>query len=180
METQTHKHLSLKATMVSLACGALLASACSSVSSTPDDRMEPKQKSIVATAQSAGVFGTLVAALSAGELVSVLEGPGPFTVFAPTDDAFAKLPAGTVESLLKPENKAKLQSILKYHVVAGKVLAADVVKLDSAATVEGRSVSIKVSGSTVMINDATVTQADIMASNGVVHVIDSVLLPNQS
>ena len=92
--------------------------------------------------------------------MSVLEGTGPFTVFAPTDDAFAKLPAGTVENLLKPENKAQLQTILKYHVVPGRVLAADVVKLTSADTVEGRSVSIKVNGSTVMVNNATVTQAN--------------------
>jgi uncharacterized surface protein with fasciclin (FAS1) repeats len=132
---------------------------------------------IVATAQAAGTFNTLAAALTAAELVDVLKGEGPFTVFAPTDEAFAKLPAGTVESLLKPENKAQLQAVLKYHVVAGKVLAADVVKLTSATTLEGSAVKVTVSGSTVMINDSNVTQTDVMASNGVIHVIDAVLLP---
>jgi uncharacterized surface protein with fasciclin (FAS1) repeats len=118
-----------------------------------------------------------VAALTAAELVDVLQGAGPFTVFAPTDDAFAKLPAGTVDNLLKPENKAQLQAVLEYHVVAGKVLAADVVKLTSATTLEGDTVKIAVAGGVVSINDAKVTQADVMASNGVIHVIDTVLLP---
>jgi transforming growth factor-beta-induced protein len=136
-----------------------------------------KPMDIVATAQAAGTFNTLAAALTAAELVDVLKGTGPFTVFAPTDAAFAKLPAGTVDNLLKPENKAQLQAVLKYHVVAGKVLAADVVKLTSAATLEGSTVKVSVSGSTVMINDSKVTQADVMASNGVIHVIDAVLLP---
>jgi len=132
---------------------------------------------IVATAQAAGSFSTLVAALTAAELADVLKGPGPFTVFAPTDAAFAKLPAGTVESLLKPENKAQLQAVLKYHVVAGKVLAADVVKLTSASTLEGSAVKVSVVGAGVKINDSNVTQVDVMASNGVIHVIDAVLLP---
>jgi uncharacterized surface protein with fasciclin (FAS1) repeats len=126
----------------------------------------------------AGKFNTLVAAVKAAGLVDTLKGPGPFTVFAPTDEAFAKLPPGTLESLLKPENKAKLQSILTYHVVAGKVMSQDVVKLDSANTVEGQPVSIKVMGGHVMINNATVTKTDIPASNGVIHVIDTVILPN--
>ena len=132
---------------------------------------------IVATAQAAGSFSTLVAALTAAELADVLKGPGPFTVFAPTDAAFAKLPAGTVESLLKPENKAQLQAVLKYHVVAGKVLAADVVKLTSASTLEGSAVKVSVVGAGVKLNDSNVTQVDVMASNGVIHVIDAVLLP---
>ncbi|MES1157674.1 MAG: fasciclin domain-containing protein [Haliangium ochraceum] len=134
-------------------------------------------KDIVATAQAAGSFTTLVAAVMAADLVDTLKSPGPFTVFAPTDAAFAKLPAGTVDTLLQPANKAMLQSILKYHVVAGKVLAADVVKLTSATTVEGRTVAITVAGSTVKVNNATVVQTDIAASNGVIHVIDTVLLP---
>ena len=132
---------------------------------------------IVDTAVSAGQFKTLAAALSAAGLVETLKGAGPFTVFAPTDDAFAKLPAGTVEELLKPENKSKLTAILTYHVVAGNVMAADVVKLTEAKTLNGMMVKVKVNGDTVMINDATVTSADIAASNGVIHVIDSVLLP---
>lgn len=135
-------------------------------------------KDIVDTAVAAGQFKTLATALSAAGLVDTLKGAGPFTVFAPTDDAFAKLPAGTVEELLKPENKAKLTAILTYHVVDGKVMAADVVKLKEAKTINGASVMIKVSGGTVMINNATVTSADIAASNGVIHVIDTVLLPS--
>jgi uncharacterized surface protein with fasciclin (FAS1) repeats len=125
----------------------------------------------------AGKFNTLVAAVKAAGLVETLKGPGPFTVFAPTDAAFAKLPEGTVENLLKPENKERLQSILKYHVVPGKVMARDVVKLDSAKTVQGQSVTIKTDNGTVMIDDAKVTKADIAASNGVIHVVDSVILP---
>lgn len=122
-------------------------------------------------------FNTLVAAVKAAGLVDTLKGPGPFTVFAPTDEAFAKLPPGTVENLLKPANQAKLQAILKYHVVAGKVMAADVVKLDSAKTVEGQDLEIKTMGGKVMVNNAHVTKADIVTSNGVIHVIDAVLLP---
>jgi len=125
----------------------------------------------------AGNFNTLVAAVEAAGLVDTLKAPGPFTVFAPTDEAFAKLPAGTRESLLKPENKAKLQSILTYHVVPGKVMSQDVVKLHSAKTVEGRSVAIKTVNGGVMVNNAHVTKADIAASNGVIHVIDAVILP---
>ena len=134
-------------------------------------------KDIVDTAVAAGQFKTLAAALTAAGLVDTLKGPGPFTVFAPTDAAFAKLPAGTVENLLKPENKAKLTAILTYHVVAGKVMAADVVKLKEAKTVNGAMVAVKVDGGNVMINNAKVTTADIKASNGVIHVIDTVLLP---
>jgi uncharacterized surface protein with fasciclin (FAS1) repeats len=125
----------------------------------------------------AGHFNTLVAAVKAAGLVDPLKGPGLFTVFAPTDEAFAKLPAGTLETLLKPENKARLQSILTYHVVAGKVMSQDVVKLDSAKTVEGASLAIKTMDGGVMVNDARVIKADIQASNGVIHVIDTVLIP---
>jgi len=135
------------------------------------------KKDIVDTAVAAGSFETLAAALTAAGLVDTLKGEGPFTVFAPTDEAFAKLPAGTVESLLKPENKEQLTAILTYHVVAGKVKAADVVKLSSATTVNGADVAIKVVDGTVSVNDATVTATDIGASNGVIHVIDSVLIP---
>jgi uncharacterized surface protein with fasciclin (FAS1) repeats len=132
---------------------------------------------IVETAVAAEQFHTLVAAVKAAGLVDTLKGPGPFTVFAPTDEAFAKLPAGTLESLLQPENQAMLRSILTYHVVPGMVMSQDVVKLSSAKTVEGRSVTIQSRNSGVMVNNAGVTKADIMASNGVIHVIDTVLLP---
>ena len=134
------------------------------------------EKDIVDTAVAAGQFKTLAAALTAAGLVDTLKGPGPFTVFAPTDAAFAKLPAGTVNTLLKPESKAKLTAILTYHVVAGKVMAADVVKLKEAKTVNGAMVAVKVDGGNVMINNAKVTTGDIEASNGVIHVIDTVSL----
>ena len=134
-------------------------------------------KDIVGTAVSAGSFKTLTAALEAAGLVETLKGNGPFTVFAPTDEAFAKLPDGTVKSLLKPENKQKLTSILTYHVVAGNVKAADVIKLSSAKTLNGQSVTIKVVKGKVLINGATVVKADIAATNGTIHVIDTVLMP---
>lgn len=134
-------------------------------------------KDIVDTAVAAGSFNTLVAAVTAADLVDTLKGDGPFTVFAPTDEAFAKLPDGTVENLLKPENKEKLQAVLLYHVVPGKVSAADVVKLTSANTANEMSLSIMVDGTNVKVNDAQVIQTDIMTSNGVIHVIDTVLLP---
>jgi len=132
---------------------------------------------IVDTAVAAGNFNTLATALTAAGLVDTLKGPGPFTVFAPTDEAFAKLPAGTLESLLKPENKAKLAGILTYHVAPGKVMAADVVKLTSAKTVNGQSVKIAVDDGKVKVDDANVVKTDVAASNGVIHVIDAVLLP---
>ena len=135
------------------------------------------EKDIVDTAVAAGQFKTLAAALGAAGLVDTLKGAGPFTVFAPTDEAFAKLPAGTVEELLMPENKAKLTAILTYHVVDGNVMAADVVKLKEAKTINGISAMIKIDGGTVMVNNAKVTSTDIVASNGVIHVIDTVLLP---
>ena len=133
---------------------------------------------IVDTAVNAGSFKTLAAALQAAGLVDTLKGKGPFTVFAPTDEAFAKLPAGTVETLLKPENKAKLTAILTYHVVSGNVKAADVVKLTSAKTVQGQTVAIDATDG-VKINNAKVVKADIETSNGVIHVIDTVLLPKE-
>jgi uncharacterized surface protein with fasciclin (FAS1) repeats len=138
------------------------------------------EKDIVDTAVSAGQFKTLASAIQAAGLVDTLKGDGPFTVFAPTDEAFAKLPDGTLEDLLKPENKDQLVAILTYHVVPGKVEAADVVKLDEAKTVNGKMVDIKVEGDTAMVNDAKVTKADIAASNGVIHVIDTVILPPKS
>ena len=133
---------------------------------------------IVDTAVNAGSFNTLAAALKAAGLVDMLKGTGPFTVFAPTDVAFAKLPPGTVETLLKPENKAKLAGILTYHVVSGNVKAADVVKLKSAKTVQGQSVAIDAADG-VKINEAKVVKADIDCGNGVIHVIDTVLLPKE-
>ncbi len=129
---------------------------------------------IVDTAANAGSFNTLVAAVKAAGLVDTLKGSGPFTVFAPTDEAFAKLPAGTVDALLK--DIPKLKKILTYHVVSGKVLAADVVKMKSATTVEGSDVKIDASNG-VKINNATVATPDVAADNGVIHVIDTVLIP---
>jgi uncharacterized surface protein with fasciclin (FAS1) repeats len=134
-------------------------------------------KDIVDTAVAAGQFKTLAAALQAAGLVETLKGAGPFTVFAPTDEAFAKLPKGAIEDLLKPENKAKLTAILTYHVVAGKVMAADVVKLKDAKTVQGGSVKISAMGGNVMVDNAHVMKTDIAASNGVIHVIDTVIMP---
>jgi uncharacterized surface protein with fasciclin (FAS1) repeats len=130
---------------------------------------------IVGTASSAGNFNTLVAAAEAAGLVETLQSDGPFTVFAPTDEAFAKLPAGTVDSLLADPDA--LREILLYHVVPGKVLAADVVRLKSATTAQGSDVEIVVAGNGVRVNDANVVQTDIQTSNGVIHVIDRVILP---
>ncbi len=138
-----------------------------------------QQKDIVDTAVAAGSFKTLAAALQAAGLVETLKGAGPFTVFAPTDEAFAKLPAGTVEMLLKPENKAKLQRILTYHVVAGKVMAADVVKIKSAKAVSGDMITISTMGGGVMVDKAHVVKTDIAVSNGVIHIIDAVILPSE-
>ena len=142
-------------------------------------RVHAQSQDIVDTAVAAGSFKTLATALKAAGLIDTLKGKGPFTVFAPTDEAFAKLPAGTVEDLLKPENKQKLTQILTYHVVPGKVMAADVVKLTSAKTVNGQSAQITVEGGTVMVDGAKVVKTDIGTSNGVIHVIDSVILPKQ-
>ena len=146
--------------------------------STPSHAMyHKKPKDIVETAVSAGSFKTLVAAVKAAGLASTLKGKGPFTVFAPTDAAFAKLPSGTVESLLKPENKTKLQAILTYHVLKGKVMSKSLSgKKLEVATVQGSKVSIDAT-SGVKVDNATVTKADIVVSNGVIHVIDTVILP---
>ena len=148
----------------------------SAPTATPEPTEAPMPKDIVDIAVADGRFTTLVAAVQAAGLVDTLKGAGPFTVFAPTDDAFAKLPAGTVETLLKPENLEQLKSILLYHVVAGKVMAADVVKLTTADTVLGKPVTIKVDMGNVYINDAKVILTDIETSNGVIHVIDTVHL----
>ncbi|HEX5045002.1 MAG TPA: fasciclin domain-containing protein [Candidatus Polarisedimenticolaceae bacterium] len=136
-----------------------------------------KTSDIVDTAVANGSFNTLAAALEAAGLVDTLKGKGPFTVFAPTDAAFAKLPPGTVENLLKPENKDQLTAVLTYHVVPGKVESKEVVKLSQAKTVNGRSVEIRTSGGVVMVDDARVVTTDIACSNGVIHVIDTVILP---
>ena len=141
----------------------------------PARAAEPKAKDIVDTAVAAGSFNTLATALKAAGLIETLKGKGPFTVFAPTDDAFRKLPAGTLEKLLA--DKAQLTKVLTYHVVSGKVMAADVVKLSEAKTVEGSMVKITVSNGGVKVNDANVVKTDVGASNGVIHVIDSVILP---
>jgi uncharacterized surface protein with fasciclin (FAS1) repeats len=158
----------LAAAVAAVALGAMPAPAA--------DMAAPK-KDIVDTAVAAGSFKTLATALQAAGLVETLKGKGPFTVFAPTDAAFAKLPAGTVEGLLKPENKAKLASILTYHVVAGNVKAADVVKLTEAKTVNGQSVKITVANGGVKVDGANVVTTDIAATNGTIHVIDAVILP---
>ncbi len=161
----------LSVVVVSLAAAAdLFAADCCPASSG-------KPKDIVETAVAAGSFSTLATALEAGGLIETLKSPGPFTVFAPTDEAFAKLPEGTVASLLNPENKEALVKILTYHVVPGKVLAADVVNLESAKTVQGSELKIKVKRGQVKVGGATVVATDIQASNGVIHVIDAVLLP---
>ncbi len=157
--------------------GCCLLSVVSTAAWAADSTTSPKEKDIVDTAVAAGKFKTLAAALQAAGLVDTLKSSGPFTVFAPTDDAFAKLPAGIVEGLLKPENKEKLVAILTYHVVPGKVMAADVVKLSKAKTVQGSDVKISVVDGNVYVDKAKVIATDIMASNGVIHVIDSVLLP---
>jgi len=158
-----------------LAVSGLAALAGHAPARAADAQAAPKD--IVDTTVAAGSFKTLAAALKAAGLIDTLKSAGPFTVFAPTDDAFAKLPAGTVDNLLKPENKDQLIKVLTYHVVSGKVMAADVVKLTSAKTIEGEELTVKSADGKVMINNATVTKADIAASNGVIHVIDTVLLP---
>ena len=157
-----------KLTVLAILAAGLLVSMPGPADAGPD-------KDIVETAVSAGQFNTLATALTEAGLVETLKGAGPFTVFAPTDEAFAQLPPGTLEALLK--DKAKLVEVLTYHVVAGKVMAADVVRLSEAKTVEGQTVTISTMGG-VMVNDAHVVKTDIVASNGVIHVIDKVILPN--
>ncbi len=170
-------------TALSLALAAGLTGPCSAPctgeSSASNMTLVANQapKNIVETAVAAGSFNTLAAALTAADLVDVLTGEGPFTVFAPTDAAFAKLPAGTVETLLKPENKAQLRAVLLYHVVPGNAMAKDVVGKKAWATANGQQLNVETRGETVMIDNARVTAADIAASNGVIHVIDTVILP---
>ncbi len=168
----------MKKSMKAVLCCLVLAVASVSLfaADCPLTKAPAEAKDIVDTAVAAGSFKTLVAAVKAAGLVETLKGAGPFTVFAPTDEAFAKLPAGTVETLLKPENKEKLVAILTYHVVAGKVMAADVVKITEAKTVNGKSLTVKVDGG-VMIDNAKVVKTDIACTNGVIHVIDSVVIP---
>jgi transforming growth factor-beta-induced protein len=173
-----HHILSMTLIMVLALTSLSLANSCGSTtahshSTTSVENAE--KKDIVETAISAEKFNTLVAAIKAAGLVETLQGEGPFTVFAPTDEAFAKLPEGTVEALLN--DKEKLTAILTYHVVPGTVLAEEVVKLDKAATVNGEEVSIKADGDGVMVDDARVVATDILCENGVIHVIDSVILP---
>ncbi len=165
--------MNLKSKIASLMIVGAVAVGLTVMSARANDHHE--KKDIVDTAVAAGSSKTLAAALQAAGLVETLKGKGPFTVFAPTDEAFAKLPAGTVEALL--QDKEKLTKILLYHVVAGNVMAKDVVKLKSAKTVQGSSVKIKVKGGKVMVDNANVVKTDIATSNGVIHVIDSVILP---
>ena len=132
---------------------------------------------VVDMAAHTGQFNTLVAAIQAADLEEVLRGEGPFTVLAPTDEAFAKLPAGTVEDLLKPENKEKLQALLTYHVIPGRVYAKDVMGMEAGKTVNGEEVRFKTEGGSVYADDAMITQTDIEASNGVIHIIDTVIMP---
>ena len=155
---------------------AATVAACSFVG-VADAGPREKANDIVAVASGNGSFNTLVAAVKAAGLVETLQGPGPYTVFAPTDEAFARLPKGTVEDLLKPENRAKLVSILTYHVVPGKVMAADV-KTMKARTVNGQSLNVKVADGIVTVDNAKVVKTDVPASNGVIHVIDTVVIPN--
>ena len=157
--------------------GISLAAAGCSDSEDSNDTVKDAPVDIVATAVKAGSFDTLVAAVQAADLVATLQGPGPFTVFAPPDSAFAKLPAGTVDTLLLPENKAMLSGVLTYHVVAGKLSSAQVAAATGATTVQGDDLAFTMQGGKVKVNEATVVSADIECSNGVIHVIDSVLLP---
>ena len=170
--------LSKRSLPVSIAIFVFAAVSASLSAVAADDSKMDAKADIVDTAVAAGQFNTLAAALEAADLVDTLKGDGPFTVFAPTDAAFAKLPEGTVETLLKPENRDQLVAVLTYHVVPGKVMASDVVKISEAKTVNGGDIAVKVKDGSVQINDATVVKADVAASNGVIHVIDTVILPN--
>ena len=165
--------------MYALVAGAVALAAPQAASAAKHEKetTQTAKACVVDTAKKAGSFNTLLAALKAADLESALRGEGPFTVFAPTDEAFKKLPEGTVESLLKPENKDKLKAVLTYHVVPGKVYAKHVVKLSSAKTLNGKEVKITVEGDTVKVDNAKVVKTDIEATNGVIHVIDTVLLP---
>ena len=166
------------ATALALLLAAPLAASASPSAATGEATTPRATGDIVDTAVAAGQFKTLAAALEAAGLVDTLKGPGPFTVFAPTDAAFAALPAGTVEGLLKPENREQLVAILTYHVVSGSYPAARVATLDSATTVNGANVGIRASDDGVTVDKARVVKADVAASNGVIHVIDAVLMPS--
>ncbi len=158
-------------------CGAMFSVTLANAGSYESAKVAEKP-TVVDIAVGNPDFSTLVAALTAADLVDALSGEGPFTVLAPTDEAFAKLPAGTLDSLLLPENKDKLVAILTYHVVPGNVMAADVVKLTEATSLEGDTIAISATDAGVKVDDATVVATDIVASNGVIHVIDTVILPN--
>ena len=162
----------LKSSLIALTIGAVLVAPVVAGS-------YGKQKDIVDTAVDAGAFNTLVTAVQAAELVDALKADGPVTVFAPSDEAFTKLPAGTVENLLKPENRDQLTAILTYHVVPGKLTATDVTSMAGSKTLQGESVRFEAKDGKVFVDGAQVVQADIMASNGVIHVIDTVILPGQ-
>lgn len=168
------KHFQTYKVSFSLAAIALSLSFCLGLGSGP---VPAQKKDIVETAIAAGSFKTLVAAIQAAGLVDTLKSKGPFTVFAPTDEAFSKLPPGTVQDLLKPENKEKLASILTYHVVPGEITAAQVSKMTSAKTVNGEALSVRVDNGSVLVDNAKILKTDIFCTNGVIHVIDSVLLP---
>lgn len=175
--SQTRKNQRKKKNMKTFkTLGGTAAILLSLVSSPLRADTTPAANDIVVVAASAGSFKTLVAAVKAADLVGTLQGTGPFTVFAPTDEAFAKLPPGTVEMLLKPENKEKLVAVLTYHVVPGKVMAVDV-KTGTVKTVNGQSLNVQASEGKVSVDGATVVTADVLASNGVIHVIDTVILP---
>ena len=177
----TPNRLPLVATALALALAtpAAFAALGGGSAGTTADAPAQARADIVDTAVQAGQFKTLATALRAAGLVDTLKGAGPFTVFAPTDAAFAALPAGTVDTLLKPENRDKLVAILTYHVVPGRVSAAQVAGMDAATTVQGSALALRASGSAVTVNDARVVGADVAASNGVIHVIDKVLLPKE-
>lgn len=178
METRTHPlRLPLLTATLALGLAAPIAAFAAPAGESGGNAQAKVQPDLVDTAVAAGQFKTLAAALQAAGLVDTLKGPGPYTVFAPTDAAFAALPAGTVESLLKPGNRDQLVSILTYHVVPGRVTANEVATMDTAATVQGGDLRIRVDGGSVAINDARVIAADVMAGNGVIHVIDKVLMP---
>lgn len=172
---RSRKQIAMYAAGTVIVLAALALAGCGNGASNP--HQASAKMDIVETAIAADDFNTLVAAVKAADLVETLQSDGPFTVFAPTDQAFAKLPHGTLDSLLEPGNRDKLRAILTYHVVGGKVMAEDVVKLHSAKTVQGQSVDIRVSHGQVMVDEARVIKTDILCSNGVIHVIDSVITP---
>lgn len=173
------KHVAIAALVAFAGVGRLVAGECPSSTRAAVMHVSAEAPNIVETAVAAKDFKTLVAAVQAAGLVETLSGKGPFTVFAPTDEAFAKLPKGTLEMLLKPENKEKLASILKYHVVAGDVMAADAMKLKKAKTVEGSELTLKVEDGHLFVDGAKVVKADVECANGVIHVIDAVVIPKK-